>query len=250
MGRVLTLAALLTWSLRGFAHAADAVDIQVGMGLAKPPYIMKPGEAGLEYEIVDKALAAAGYRMTPLYYPQARALGLMRAGQLEAILSVTEGIGGNDFFSDNYIVYQNVAITLTSRRIRISSIDDLSRYSVAAFQNAHFVLGEQFKAVVSNHPNYVEHPQQITQNRLLYLHRVDVVVGDRFIFRYFNREVEQPIDSSQPVTFHQIFPPSPRKAVFRDAAVRDKFNAGLKAIRQDGTYAAIVKKYQQMLGPE
>jgi ABC-type amino acid transport substrate-binding protein len=34
-------------------------------------------------------------------------------------------------------------------------------------------------------------------------------------------------------------------AVFRDAAVRDAFNAGLQAIRRSGVYGAILKKYQE-----
>lgn len=228
------------------AGIADPIELKVGMGLAKPPYIMKPGESGLEYEIADKALALAGYKMMPQYFPQARALGLMQAGQLDAMLGVTEGIGGHGFFSNTYIVYQNVAVTLTSRHISLSRIEDLADYSVAAFQNARFVLGDRFNAVVGKHHDYTEHPQQITQNRLLYTGRVDVVVGDRLIFHYFNNEVEKKIDTSQPVTFHQIFPPSPRQVVFQDKAVRDKFNAGLKMLKQDGTYAAILLKYQKL----
>lgn len=227
--------------------ATDPIPLQVGMGLAKPPYIMPPGEGGLEYEIVDQAFASVGYRMVPQYFPQARALGLIRAGKLDVMLGVTEGIGGDDFFSDGYIVYQNTAMTLTSRHIALAGVEDLAQYSVAAFQNASLVLGPHFRAVVSGHRNYTEHPQQITQNRLLYTGRVDVVIGDRLIFRYFNGEVEKKIDASQPVTFHELFPLMPRKAVFRDSHVRDQFNLGLKAIKKNGVYAAIVKKYQQQL---
>lgn len=240
--RALLAAAL---SLLAMPLAAAPPEIQVGIGLTKPPYIMGPGSTGIEYEIAEKALEAAGYRMVAQHLPPARALALLRVGRLDGMLTVDEGIGGNDFFSDTYMYYQNVATTLSSRNIRLRSIDDLDAFSIAAFQNARLILGPAFKALAERHHDYKEHPQQITQNRLLYTGRVDVVIGDRRIFRYLNRLVEPSIDTTQPLVHHRIFPPSARKAVFRDAALRDAFNSGLRTIRRNGTYAAIYKKFQE-----
>jgi polar amino acid transport system substrate-binding protein len=229
------------------AQAQDAAhEVQVGMGLAKPPYIMESGAAGLDYEIAKQALAAGGYQLVGHMLPQTRALAMLRAGQLDGLLSITEGIGGQDYFSDNYITYQNVAITLTRRNLKLQQIEDLANHSIAAFQNASMVLGDRFSQMVSAHSDYRELPSQITQNKLLFTGRVDVVVGDRLIFQYFTRLLEPKIDAGQAVTFHRVFPESPRKAVFREARVRDAFNAGLKTIRANGTYDAILKQY---LGP-
>ncbi len=221
-------------------------EVHVGMGLPKPPYVMESGAAGLDYDIARQALAAGGYKLVGHMLPQTRALAMLRAGQLDGLLSISEGIGGQDYFTDNYIVYQNVATTLTRRNLKIQQIEDLANYSVAAFQNASMVLGDRFSLVVSGHSDYREVPAQITQNKLLFTGRVDVVVGDRLIFRYFSEKLEPQIDARQAVTFHRIFPESPRKAVFREARVRDAFNAGLKNIHANGTYDVIVKQY---LGP-
>ena len=120
---------------------------------------------------------------------------------------------------------------------------------MAAFQNASIVLGERFKALAERHAEYREYPQQIIQNNLLFTGHVDVVVGDRLIFRYFSTRLEPKIDASQPVTFHTIFPPNPRKVVFRDAKLRDGFNAGLKTIQANGVYDAILKKYSGLMQP-
>jgi polar amino acid transport system substrate-binding protein len=237
---------LVIWMTMGpRAQAAPLVDVQIGISLVKPPYILEPGQGGMEYDIADKALAASGYRMIAQQLPPARALALLRIGKLDGMLTVDEGIGGDTYFSDTYMHFQNVATTLARRRIQLHSIEDLSAYSVAAFQNASLILGPRFKELAARHPEYKEHSQQITQNRLLYTGRVDVVVGDRLIFRYLNRQVEPSIDASQALVHHPIFPPSPRKAAFRDAALRDAFNRGLRTIRQNGAYAAIVKKYQE-----
>lgn len=225
------------------APAVAPIEVHVGMGLSKPPYIMESGRDGIELEIAQQALAAGGCKMIGVQYPPARGLALLRVGQLDGLLGVDEGIGGNDFFSDPYLSYQNVATTLTSRHIQLKRIEDLADYSVAAFQNASALLGDRFKALTAHHRDYREYPQQIIQNKLLYSGRVDVVVGDRLILRYFSTRMEAPIDARQALTFHAIFPPNPRKAVFRDAAVRDRFNAGLKIIRSNGIYDAILKKY-------
>lgn len=228
-------------------HAAVPIEVRVGMGLTKPPYIMESGKAGIEYEIAEQALAAGGCKMIALQFPPARGLAMLRAAKLDGLLTVDEGIGGTDFFSEPYITYRNVATTLTSRHIQLIRIEDLGAYSVAGFQNASKILGDRFKALAARHPDYKEYPQQIIQNKLLYSGRVDVVVGDQLIVRYFSSRMEAPIDTRQAITFHHIFPPNPRRAVFRDAAVRDRFNAGLKTIKSNGAYEAILKKYQRYL---
>lgn len=247
--RILLAALCLLPLLPAVLRAAPLPEVRIGVGLAKPPYIMGPGLTGLEYDIAEKALEAAGYRMTAQHLPPARSLALMRAGLLDGMLAIDEGIGGNAYFSDTYLHYQNVATTLAGRRIALGGIDDLEPYSVAAFQNASLTLGPAFQALARRHRDYSEHPQQITQNRLLYAGRVDVVVGDRLVFRYLNRMVDSSIDTTQPLAHHAIFPASARKAVFRDPALRDAFNRGLRTIRQNGTYAAIQKKYQEHTGP-
>ncbi|HYD81947.1 MAG TPA: transporter substrate-binding domain-containing protein [Paucimonas sp.] len=231
------------------SRAEAPKEVRIGMGLTKPPYIMESGKEGLEYEIAEQALAAAGLKMVGVQFPPVRGLALFRAGQLDGLLTVDEGIGGNHFFSEPYILYQNVATTLTSRNIRLRQIEDLIDYSVAGFQNANVILGERFKALAARHPEYKEYPQQIIQDKLLYTGRVDVVVGDRRIFRYFSTRLEASIDATQPVTFHPIFPPNPRLAAFHDAELRDRFNAGLKAIKSNGAYDAILKKYQEYMRP-
>ena len=234
------------WAL-GANGSAWAIDLRVGMGLTKPPYVLESGKEGIEVEIAEQALAAAGYKMVGLQFPPARGLAMQRAGQLDVLLTVDEGIGGNDYFSEPYIVYQNVAITLASRNLQIKRIEDLANHSVAAFQNAEVILGERFKALVLNHTNYKEYSQQIIQNNLLYTQRVDVVVGDRRIFRYLSTQLDPKVDVSQPITLHAIFPPNPRKAVFKDSVIRDRFNAGLKTIQSNGVYDAILKKYAGQL---
>jgi len=247
LGRCALFAALLALfgTLGGAVSAQDVAmpEVHVGMGL---PWANIVTYAKFNRDLLEesrKAMAAGGYKLVGQMLPQTRALAMLRAGQLDGMLSTAEGIGGHLYFSDTYIVYQNVATTLTSRNLNLRQIEDLANYSVAAFQSANLLLGERFARVASNHADYREVSSQITQNKLLFMGRVDVVVGDRLIFRYFIDKLEPQIDATQAVTYHNIFPESPRKAAFREARVRDAFNAGLSIIRSNGTYDAIVKQY-------
>jgi polar amino acid transport system substrate-binding protein len=228
---------------------AQSGAVRVGMGLPRPPYLLDSGVEGLEYEIAEAALAAGGYSMVAVIVPPVRGLSMQRAGQVDALLSVDEGIGGTDFFSEPYLTFQNVAITLASRGLQIKSIEDLAKYSVAGFQNANVILGERFKAMTTRNPNYTEYSRQITQPNLLFSSKVDAVVGDQRIFRYFTGQIDPKVYAGQAVTTHPIFPLNPRKAVFKNAAVRDRFNAGLKVIQTNGVYEAIVKKYANYSAP-
>lgn len=225
------------------AGGVRAQVVSVALGLNKPPYVMDGGQAGLEADIARQALQAVGLGMQTQQLPPSRGLMLFRAGQLDMLLTVDEGIGDLGFFSEVYISNQNVAISLAARSLTVKRIEDLSAFSVAAFQNASLLLGERFKAVARQHPRYTEYPLQVTQNNLLLAGRVDIIIGDRRILHYLLREVDPQFDNSKPLTIHPIFPPSPRKAVFKEAALRDQFNAGLKIIQGNGVYDAILKKY-------
>jgi len=207
---------------------------------------MEAGEAGLEVEIAEQALAAVGLKMRALPLPPTRGLMAFRAGQLDVLLTVDEGVGAIGYLSETYVTNHNVALSLAENQFQIRKVEDLAAYSVAAFQNASVLLGERFKSVVAAHKRYSEHPQQVTQNNLLYANRVDVIVGDRRILHYLLEDMDPKLDRRRPVTVHAIFPPSPRKAVFKDAVLRDQFNAGLKIIQGNGSYDAILKKYANL----
>lgn len=225
------------------AEAQHASELQVGVGLYKPPYVGLDGQDGMEVDIARAAFAAVGITMHAVQLPPARGLAMFRMRKLDALLTVDRGIGGQDYFSEPYIVYQNVAITLSQRKLEITQVEDLARYSIAAFQNAHVILGERFRAVTERHKSYKEYAQQIQQNKMLFLGRVDVSIGDRLIFEHFSRQLERGIDGSQALTVHTIFPPSPRLAVFLDQTMRDAFDEGLRRIHKDGRYDSIVHQY-------
>lgn len=221
----------------------SAQGLRVGFGTHKPPYIFENQARGLEYDIVMTAAQRGGLQPEAHYAPMERLNLMLRKGQLDVIATTNERSGGANFYSDVYIRYQNVAVVLRSRNLDIQGISDLAGYSVNAFQRARFLLGSEFQAMAENNPRYREEAFQIARNRMLYSGRVDVVVTDMRILRYFNREVSAQVDVTQPLTLYSIFAPTDYKLGCREQVHCQRFNQGLAAIRQSGEYTRIERRY-------
>jgi len=225
------------------AIQATADELRIGFGTHKPPYIFEGEHKGLEYDIVVAAARAAGIRVVPAYAPMERLHRALGRGELDGIASTRSQSGVASFYSQPYIRYDNVAVALKSRGYRIERIADLGNYSVRAFQRARVLLGEEFQRMAEANPRYHEEAQQIARNRLLYSGRVEVVIADRRILRYFNREVYRQVNVGQPIIEYPLFPPTPYQLGLRDRSMRDRFDRGLADIIASGEYQKIERRY-------
>lgn len=230
-------------SLLLLSLTVSAQTLRLGFGTDKPPYVFENEGRGLEYDIVMEAARQAGFEVQVEYAPMERLHLRLRRSEIDAIATTNELSGVAAFYSDPYIQYQNVAVALRSRQLDIQRISDLQRYSVSAFQRARFLLGREFQAMAQNNPRYREEAYQIARNRLLYSGRVDVVVSELRILRYFNREVYTQVDVSQPLDVFTIFPATDYKLGCILEADCQRFNRGLASIRESGAYAAIERRY-------
>ena len=152
---------------------------------------MEGGKTGLELEIVRAALQERGYLIEPVFFSQPRLPMAMKSKDIDAVATVGEQAGLQAEYSDVYISYEDVAITLASRHIQLHNPKELGAYRVLAFSlpsNTWVRLQEMAKA----NPNYAETANQVDQNRLLFRGSVDVVVADRNI-RLDESQTEQPI---------------------------------------------------------
>lgn len=238
--------ALLWWLLA--SGLAAAAPLHVAVGLAKPPYVEEGGQSGMEVDIVRAALQLAGFQPVFEVYPQARGLMLLESGRVDAMLTLAPDSPVQAFRSLPVLHYRNRAITLKSSGIRLDSVADLAHHSVVGFQNARLLLGPDFTAVMAVHPRYVELADQLIQNRLLYLQRVEVVVGDSLIFQHNNRVLAHSLDTSEELAEFDIFPPSPRSVGFLRREQRDAFDRALKALQHSGEVARIVARYRAAYG--
>lgn len=232
-------------------ECAHAAEVRMAIGESLAPYVISAQDGGLEYDIVREALALEGHTLKPHFTSPVRVARDMQAGLVDAAMTMRPGTPGlQAYYSDSHVSYQNYAITLAQRHVRIDSIADLAGRSILAFQNAATNLGPEYRAVTKANPAYREDSRQELQPTMLYLGRVDVIIADRHIFEWYAHtpEVTTKVDSSQPLEFHPIFPATDYHVAFRDQSLRDSFNKGLVRLRESGGYDRILARYAQ--GPK
>ncbi len=226
-----------------FWFTAYSKDLKLAVGLALPPYFIQDTKSGMELEIIQESLKFKGYRVVPVFLPFARVTKSMEDGKVDCASTINENSGVKAFYSDNHIVYQNFAVSLKKNKLIVNKISDLGDKTIISFQNATKYLGSEFKMMAENNSKYREKANQATQNKSLFMNRVQIIVGDVNIFKYFNKQVANIVDVTQPVIYHNLFPKTPYKVAFRQQSVRDDFNKGLKRIKQSGLYDKIITKY-------
>lgn len=220
---------------------ASAKEIKVGQGIL-PPYGIKESASGIEVDIVRAALKVKGHTITIRFVPFGRVAQDFIDGKIDAANTVSPNSGVKAEYSDSHITYQNVATTLKDSGLEVGSIGDLTSLKVVAFSNASKYLGDEFAAMAKASKNYREVADQIAQNKLLMSGRTQAVVGDFRIFQYYNKKIAGKIELKE-VTFNKIFAPTDYSVAFRDTAIRDDFNVGLKTIRESGEYDKIIASY-------
>ena len=228
-----------------YCQLAAAELLRVGFGTHKPPYIFEGEPRGLEYELVMSAASRGGLQLTPYYAPMERLHWMLARGELDAIATTNSQSGVTAFYSDAYIEYHNVAVALARRQLSISRIADLGQHSISTYQRARYLLGPEFQAMAEHNPQYREEALQINRNRLLFSGRVELIIGDLRIFKYFNTQVADQVDVSQALTYYLLFPSTPYSVGFRQAAPCALFNQGLKALRESGDYQRIEQRYAE-----
>lgn len=228
-----------------FAQADPALGqkgLTLAVGLSIPPYNIPETNSGIELDIVREALKIKGYAIKPKYVPFARRNKELINRQVDGVLTINTDSGIDAFYSEEHLVCKNVVVTLKEKNLSIKSIQDLKDKSVIAFQDATIYLGKDFVSMAKGNPNYREVPNQDIQINLIYSARVDAIVLDKYIF-YYHRKYNKRVDTSKPITFHNVFKPTPYRVAFIDKKVRDDFNEGLTILRRTGRYDQIVEKY-------
>lgn len=226
-----------------FCHADSTVTIAFGETLA--PYVIEETESGLELDVIRAALKEEGLTLKAVFFPQKRLPLLLGHRQVDGVSLMTDKTAPSAALSDAYVTYEDYAITVASKGITLETISELRKYRVAGFPLASQLFGPEFQAMVKENPAYSEPSSQIDQNRLLYRDVIDVVVGDKRIFHYYDTVlIQQKLERPVEVTLHPLFARQSYRVAFRDKRLRNRFNHGLAAIMRKGIYQQISQKYQ------
>lgn len=229
------------------AALAQAAEVSMAFGEKIPPFCFPETNSGIEVEVIRDALAYRGHVLRPHYLPFVRIPLAFKAGDVDAAMTdLGEDMAKSGaYYGDPAVFYDNVFISLKERNLVIKKPGDLKGLSVISFAGAAKRYPEWLDDV-KKAGRYVEQNDQALQVLTLQHGRYDLVLSDRNIFKYFTLQLKLNKSLVQkPTVEHPFvkFNPMDYRPVFRDAKVRDDFNAGLKQLKDSGRFAAIYRKY-------
>ena len=211
---------------------ASAQKLRIGVGLSKPPYIIKETNSGAELDILRRALDIAGYELVPVYLPMKRVLYGLNNGDLDGGITLRPDTPIKGYLSGSMITYQNFAISRADENLTLDNLNALSNLQVLGFQNAKLLLGLNFANAVKDNDRYSEMANQELQVKMLLAGRVQVVISDFRIFLHFKNEIEKMSGGNTGVIFHALFPPTLYHAGFKSEEVRDRFDKSIGNVKR------------------
>lgn len=208
-----------------------------------PPYMIQASQSGLDIDIPRAALERVGIKLELEFYPLFRAIHELQAGRIHLTAPFFTDAPNGVHVSDSHIEYRPAIITFNDIP-KITRLSELGKYSIATFQGATGYFDDIFYKVSQESPDYLEHYEMKRLVTLLMSKRYQVVVLDYWIFRHYlaQSKYSHLVDT---LTFHEVLPRVPAAVAFTDEKLRNRFNEGLEEIKKDGTYQAILDKYQR-----
>lgn len=209
-------------------NLAHAKSISVAAGWARPPYINPVNHTGFELDIIRHVLSLMGHKTKVVYVPYLTTIELLKAGQVDIALTLSEGGGiDSEFLSDVYISYQNVVLSLKRRNIKIDNLQSLSLFSLIGFQSAQDVLGASYLKAIKANNLYFEMADQRKQVELFLQSNVDTIVLDINVFDFLSKDLTGESQFKN-VKVHPLFPINSFRAGFKDKSMKKHFNEQLR----------------------
>ena len=235
---------LVSICILGLSLLGHTSTLEVSVGWTKPPYVIEKKNTGFELELVKSVFKELGYSLNFVYVPFGRSNTLIKSGKVDVALTMNKKMDLSGLvLSEPYIIYQNAAISLKGRALRINNVAELRHHTIVGFQNASIVLGRDYRFAAERSQLYVELPDQRKQVEMLLKGKVDIVVMDINIFNYLSREFMG--QSHMPnVDIHRLFPSTPYRMAFIDKNLKDRFNQELKKFKKSAGYQNLLNEYE------
>lgn len=249
---------LTRWSLLGLALCSLPLAAQLPMKTIRvgfypdiKPWVMADGKDGIAVDILREVLEDEGLRLEVVQLPYARKIQAYRSGNLDGLYGISsqqqqrEQLIGS--ISRGLHSFDNVAVTLSRRKIELDEAADLSRWRVMAWQGASYMLPASYDLLAAvGEGNYLETLDQYQQLSNLLSGRVDVVLTDRLVFesnlKILARDRGQ---ASLPQTsLHAILPPNEAAVLLRDSGLRERLDRRISQLKNSARYGQIFGRYQ------
>ncbi len=229
-----------------------ARELKIAFGQNRPPFVFQENGRwqGFEMDIVREALRHKGHSIKDTTHMPNKRLAIAVSAMGYDAAAAVQFIDDGSWYSDNFIAYENYAISKTHLGLKIESIKDLTRYNPVAWRNAYRNLGPEYEKYFGPHArggyleNYQEIDDQSLQNMIFWRDEANVLIVDKTLFQWFRKRLAARYDTTVPVVYHDIFPQKTYYRVnFIDKALRDDFNEGLSYLKETGRYQQLIENY-------
>ncbi len=192
-----------------------------------------------ETELFRQLLNELGYHQIQfIAAPHARLTRMLQNKQLDmAARQGGEPVAGL-FYSQPYLEFHNLVFALSDFPDQLYTIQDMSRYSVASFQNATKILGTEFTQAMKIAPSFrevVDHNQAI---EMLLQRRIELLVLDKVTF--YRRWAEKGLVSHKVRSF-DLFPTAQHHIGFTDQKLQQQVSQLLLQWQESGRVVQLQK---------
>ncbi len=201
---------------------------------------------GFTSEIIAKALENVGHKATFKFLPWKRVMYTVKAGKYDAAYSAyySDERAKNFALTEPYANSKLVLISKKGKNIKYSKLNDLSSYSIGVVRG--YVNTPEFDN--ADYLKKIEATDDLASIRMLFRERMDLIVMDKFVAIY-NLKNSPTLEGDfsdveflkPPLKIQPIYCMFSRAKPGFEKKIAD-FNKGLKAITEDGTVKAIMKK--------
>lgn len=223
-------------------------DLKIGIGNFAP-FLQEKNHQGLFLELTEEIFKQLpSYNVQFIYMSNNRLLHEINSGQrIDVACNIFSNSSAKAFLSSPVFRYTDVAVSKSSAKLKVNRISDLQGYSIAAYQGAKEMLGDDFKAMALANPNYSEYSKPEETTYMMVAGEKDIRIGDIHIFLHDladKRYISEEKMAAKDFTIHRLWPDVYSHMAFKDEMLRDSVNNVIKELTADGTIEAIYRKHR------
>jgi len=223
--------------------------IRVGVGNF-PPFFIEKENKGLFLDLTKAIFKEfPEYSVKFIFMSNSRLLHEINSGKiLDVACNIFAGSAVNAYLSEPLFRYTDVAVSRKKANLGLTSISDLQGKSIAAYQGATELLGEEFKQIALANAQYSEHSHPKETTFLMVTGSKDVRVGDIHIFWHdlkneYYKMAGNKLDIKD-FTIHHLWPDVYSHMAFKDESLRDSVNEIIQKLTTDGSFERIYAQYK------
>jgi ABC-type amino acid transport substrate-binding protein len=223
-------------------------ELRIGVGNF-PPFFIEKDNKGIFLDITKEVFKQLPeYDVKYIYMSNHRLLHEINRGKIiDVACNIFPDSTVNAHLSESVFRFTDVAITKKNKQFEIDNIEDLHRYSIAAYQGAKDLLGQEYIEMTRKNSDYSEHAHPRETTYLMVSGQKDIRIGDINIFwhdlknKHYQDEIMM---HKNDFTVHRLWPDAYSHMAFKDAHLRDAVNKIIKQLKEDGSIDKIYAKYQ------